>query len=86
MAIVGIAFLIFAGLLFAFKLVIAYDADGSAPTLDGAIFPPIFAAFGLRLLVPGWSAWAHAGAWLALTILALATLLLAGKLGARRAP
>lgn len=73
----GVLFLLAAVLGFLLKLDVASDGGrGGAPYLDGAVFPPIAATFGIHLLVEAAKATLPGGLvayiviWLGLTALA----------------
>ena len=85
-------FMVLAALfIFGFKACITFDvardpsSGGGVPTLDGVIFPPIFAAWGIyfvRCLPHQGRVWpAYLLLWLFLTLLASAIFALASRAG-----
>lgn len=89
MTVLGYILLVFALLWFAFKVYVSFDTEGGAigmtPVLDGAVFPPTAAAFGVRLafyptVVGGRWQPLSGSDWLLLGFLWLGSVVLAGLL------
>lgn len=77
----GALFVFVALLIFVVKVDVARDNSGGAPYLDGIVFPPLFAAFGIGFLLEGMkvdlgNAWlSYIGIWLVLTSIAAGIIL-----------
>ena len=88
LVLIGVALLIFV-----FKLHVSYTSHGGTqgmvPVLDGAIFPPPIATFGLSLWLKAahislWGSWlSYVLIWLVTTALAAWAIIAIGKLGDR---
>lgn len=87
----GLLFVVLAVLLFVGKLQVSYTTNGGSlgmvPVLDGAVFPPIFATFGLVMFKfaerIGIEEWFYFAFWVIATLLAFWAIGYAGKLGER---
>lgn len=85
----GLAFIGAALLYFLFKLYVSYTSEGGAigmtPVLDGAIFPPLLATFGLSLLhfakCAGMGDWIYILLWIAMTVFGFWAISYVGHLG-----
>jgi hypothetical protein len=90
-SIVGYLLILSGAIWFGYKLYLSYSSAGGTdfmlPVYDGAIYPPMLAAFGLYWVLRGleieWSYWAYVGLWLGLSVLAGAAIWLSEEIGDR---
>jgi hypothetical protein len=93
MTTIGCILIVLAACLFVFKAYVSFTSEGGTlgmvPVLDGAIFPPTLALFGLHLVLPHplplkLSDFAiYTGLWMASVFLAGAVIIVVGNLGKR---
>lgn len=88
---VGLVFVGISLLIFIFKLYVSYDTEGGSigmvPVLDGAVFSPLFATYGLFMWGfakrVGMGDWIYFAFWLFTTLFAFWAICYAGKRGER---